>query len=112
MYSPSSIITVFIIFPIIGLIVLALRFFVRLRVQKPPELWIDDWLIFVGAILTVALNVNGLIGRSTSEWSFHTFHPSDHSCSYHRRWAGKAYSHQLQWQADTRPSIENDVTRK
>ncbi|KAI9692292.1 MAG: hypothetical protein M1822_006523 [Bathelium mastoideum] len=62
LYAPSSIIALFVIFPIIGLLVLGLRFHVRLHVQKPPELWIDDWLILVGAILTVSLNVNGIIG--------------------------------------------------
>ena len=63
LYDPSSIIALFIIFPIIGLVVLALRFYVRLRVQKPPGLWIDDWLILVGAFLTVSLNINGIIGE-------------------------------------------------
>lgn len=62
LYSPSSIVVLFTIFPLLGLATLGLRFHVRLNVQKPSELWVDDWLILVGAILAVSLNVNGLIG--------------------------------------------------
>ena len=62
LYQPSSIIILFTIFPLIGLIVLGVRFHVRVNIQKPSALWIDDWLILVGAILSVSLNINGIVG--------------------------------------------------
>ena len=63
LYSPFSIIVLFVVFPGLGLITTALRFYIRLRLQRPPKVWIDDWFILAGAILSISLNFNGLIGK-------------------------------------------------
>ncbi|KAF2230960.1 hypothetical protein EV356DRAFT_316742 [Viridothelium virens] len=72
LYTPASIIALFVIFPLIALVVLGLRFHVRLNLQKPRELGIDDWMVLVGTILTVSLNINGLVSTIDGGLGRHT----------------------------------------
>ena len=62
-YSPTSIIVVSVVLPVIALVAICLRFWVRLRVQ-PTYVGIDDWLILGAFIFMVGDAANLIIRKS------------------------------------------------
>ena len=61
LYDPTSIIAICVILPIIALVALCLRFWVRIRVQ-PTHIGADDWLILVASIFLIADAANLIVG--------------------------------------------------
>ena len=53
MYGVASLVATAIVFPLLGLVAVCLRFFVRLRVKR-TFIGIDDWLIAFSCLLVVA----------------------------------------------------------
>ena len=53
MYGTTSIIVTAIVLPLLGLVAVCLRFYVRLRL-KPTFVGIDDWLIAFSCLLVFA----------------------------------------------------------
>ena len=62
-YDPTSIVVVSVILPLLAVVAVGLRFWVRLRVQ-PTYLGIDDWLILAAVIFSIADAANLIVGGS------------------------------------------------
>lgn len=65
-YPPASIVAVSIILPLLALLAVFLRFYVRLRLQ-PSHIGIDDWLIVGAVILALADGANLAAGMFCEE---------------------------------------------
>ena len=63
-YNVASLIATAIILPLLGVVAVALRFYVRLHV-KPSPLRADDWLIVVSCIIACALAANQIVGKAS-----------------------------------------------
>lgn len=61
-YSPASIVAVSIVLPVIALVAVCLRFWVRLRVQ-PSYIGADDWLIAGAVVFSLADGANLAVGK-------------------------------------------------
>ena len=59
-YSVASLIGTAIALPLLGVIAVTLRFYVRLRL-RPTFIVTDDWLIVLAVVLGVAQGVNQII---------------------------------------------------
>lgn len=65
MYSPTSIVALGIVLPLLGVFAVFLRLFIRMRL-RPTPLGADDWIICVGAFFVCAMGANELIGKLRS----------------------------------------------
>lgn len=63
MYGVASLIIAATVLPLLGLVAVFLRFFVRLRLQ-PTFLGVDDWLIAVSCLLVFAQCANQITGET------------------------------------------------
>ena len=63
MYGVASLIATAIVFPLLGVVAVILRFYVRLRLQ-PTYVGIDDWTILLSCVLVCAQGVNQIIGKT------------------------------------------------
>lgn len=61
MYSPTSVVTLGVVLPLLGAITVVARFIVRLRL-KAGSVSCDDWLIACGCLLVCAMGANQVIG--------------------------------------------------
>ena len=61
-YSPESIVAVSIILPLLGLVAVGLRFWVRISVQ-PTFVGLDDWFIVGAVVLSLADGANLAVGK-------------------------------------------------
>ena len=61
-YGPPELIGTAIALPILSIIALVLRFYVRLRVRK-TDIGIDDYLILIALPLVIGQNVIQILGR-------------------------------------------------
>ncbi len=61
MYSPSSLIATGILFPLLGLVVVGLRFIVRLR--SKAFLGIDDWTILAAWFIVCGMAACQIVGK-------------------------------------------------
>ena len=65
MYGIASLIATAIVLPLLGLVAVALRFYVRLRL-KPTFVGLDDWLIAFSCLLVLAQGANQINGEIQS----------------------------------------------
>lgn len=65
MYGTTSLIATAILLPLLGVIAVCLRFYVRLRL-KPTFIGIDDWMIAFSCLLVCASGANQVVGMSRS----------------------------------------------
>lgn len=63
MYGVASLIVTATVLPLLGLVAVCLRFFVRLRL-KPSFVGIDDWLIAFSCLLVFAQAATQITGES------------------------------------------------
>ena len=59
-YSPTSIIVVSVVLPLLAFVAICLRFWVRLRVQ-PTYIGIDDWLILAAFVFLLGDAANLIV---------------------------------------------------
>ncbi|KAI9372946.1 hypothetical protein BJX61DRAFT_533580 [Aspergillus egyptiacus] len=62
--NPAAIITICILFPVLGTFTVVLRFFARKRAKK--DLWVDDWLCLPALFLELVLAALLIWGATTS----------------------------------------------
>ena len=62
MYSVSSLIATAIVFPLLGVVAVCLRFYVRMRL-KPTFIGVDDWMIAFSCLLVCASGANNIVGE-------------------------------------------------
>ncbi|KAI4864898.1 hypothetical protein F4820DRAFT_422024 [Hypoxylon rubiginosum] len=72
--SPSFVIAVGVVFPVLSTIAVALRFWAR-NTQKAPLL-IDDWLLVIAAAMNIGLGICIIIGVAGRGFAYHTRPPS------------------------------------
>lgn len=63
MYGVASLIVTAILLPLLGVIAVCLRFYVRLRV-RPTFVGIDDWMTAISCFLVCAQGANQIVGKS------------------------------------------------
>lgn len=62
MYGVTSLIVTAVILPLLGVVAVTLRFYVRLRL-KPTFIGIDDWMITFSCLLVCAIGANQIVGK-------------------------------------------------
>lgn len=62
MYGVTSLMVTATVLPLLGVIAVCLRFYVRLRL-KPTFVGIDDWMIAFSCVLVCALGANQVVGE-------------------------------------------------
>ena len=70
-YDPTSIVVVSIVLPLLGVVAVCLRFWVRLRVA-PTYLGIDDWLALAAVIFSMGDGANLALGNLILQESLET----------------------------------------
>ena len=63
MYGVVSLIITATVLPLLGLVAVCLRFYVRLRL-KPTFVGIDDWLVAFSCLLVLAQGANQINGKT------------------------------------------------
>ena len=63
MYSPASFIAVAVVLPLLGVVAVGVRFYVRLCLRS-SRLGADDYMIVIGCLLVCAMCVNQLVGKT------------------------------------------------
>jgi len=61
-YDQASVISVCLIFPLLGFLLTSVRLLMRWRLKM--TFGIDDWLILIGSILAIGMGVNIVVGMS------------------------------------------------
>ena len=61
-YPPQSVVAISIALPLLAVVAVCFRFYVRLYV-KPTYVGIDDWLIIAAVVLSLADGANLAVGK-------------------------------------------------
>ena len=65
MYGVASLIVTAVLLPLLGVVAVILRFYVRLRL-KPTFVGIDDWMIAFSCFIVCGLGANQIVGKTMS----------------------------------------------